>query len=386
MQDPNSKQHPAMSVGMMTFHWAHNYGAILQTYALYHYLNNALCLEARLIDFTTDRQKKINRILPKIRYGMQFPKSIGLFLAKLFHYRLLKRRQSRFELFLRDCFTSTKRYTCFEDLNSVPPTFDATITGSDQVFNYRILPEKELLAYCLAPFQSGKTRKIAFAPSFGNDSIPSEVQYRMDGYLKDFKHLSARETEGALILEAMTGKHVQTLLDPVFLLSAGAWKTLSRPVENIPSTYILCYALNGRHSLGALATKLKTLTGLPIVLVTANVRSGIKAARIVYDAGPREFLWLIENARHVVTDSFHGTVFSTLFEKAFFAHIITQQSAQRIVGLLKRFGLENRLAQLPEDITLENLSLDFSCVNLSITKGRDVSISFLKEALFNPVP
>jgi hypothetical protein len=365
----------------MTFHWAHNYGAVLQTYALYHYLNSALRLDARLIDFTTHRHEIINRILPKFRHGMQFPKSVGLFLFKLLHYRPLKRRQSRFKHFLKDCFTTTKRYRCLEDLNSDLPTFDVTITGSDQVFNYRILPEKELLAYCLAPFPSGHTRKIAFAPSFGNDYIPAEVQNRMEGYLKDFNHLSARENEGALILEAMTGKHVRTLLDPVFLLSAGEWKTISRPVENIPSAYILCYALNGLHALGALATQLKTLTGLPVVLVTANVRSRIKADRIIYDAGPREFLWLLANARHVVTDSFHGTAFAALFEKDFFAHIVTKQNAQRIVGLLKRFGIENRLAQRPEDITLANLSLDYSSARQNLAKGRDASISFLQEAI-----
>jgi hypothetical protein len=227
-----------------------------------------------------------------------------------------------------------------------------------------------------------ETRKIAFAPSFGSNSLTLEVKNKMAIDLKDFQRLSARETEGAVMLEEMTGMPAMVLLDPVFLLEENDWKKFSRPVENIPPAYILCYALNGRKSLGNIALKVKSLTGLPIVLVSSNVRSGIKADRTVYDAGPREFLWLIEHARYVVTDSFHGAAFSILFEKDFFAHIIITQSAQRIVGMLKRFGQENRLISQSVDINIESLPADYAKCRQVIVKEREKSFNYLRESLF----
>jgi len=378
MQDTNYNNRP-LSVGIMTFHWAHNYGAILQLYALYQYLRQVLHLDVRLINFTTDRQEKVNYILPKIQWSKQLPKTIGILLLKSFHYVPLKRRKSRFEQFLQENFVCTRLFRDINDLCANPPLFDAVVTGSDQVFNYRILPEKELLAYCLAPF-SKETRKIAFAPSFGCNSVPSEVLDKMAVYLKDFQSLSAREIEGALFLEQVTSMSVKVLFDPVFLHEAELWRALSRPLK-VPSSYILCYALNGRRSLGDLATKIKTLTNLPIVLVTSNVHSCIEADKIFYDAGPREFLWLIDKAQYVITDSFHGTAFAFLFEKNFFTHVVVKQSAQRLIGLLNKLGQESRLAEKAQDITTENLTIDFSGVRPIIAEERLKSRAFLKKSL-----
>ncbi len=381
MQDSRPHNQRTLSVGIMTFHWAHNYGAILQAYALYHHLQQALSLDVRLVDFTTERQKRVNNIYFKIQMGKQLLKCLGLSILKLRYCGRLNQRKSGFIQFAREEFLFTRLYRDLDDLRSNPPEFDVVITGSDQVFNYRILPEQELQAYCLIPFSSEKTRKIAFAPSFGNNSIPPEVQGKMTSSLADFQCLSSREREGAALMEGMTGRHAEVLFDPVFLLEAGTWRKLMRPVEKIPPTYILCYALNGRQSLGEIAAKIKTLTGLPIVLVTSNVRTGIKADRYVYDAGPREFLWLIDNARYVVTDSFHGTAFANLFERVFCSQVIMQQSAQRIVGLLQSLGQESRLIVQAEDITPENLEMDFTYVSHVIQEERLRSSVFLRGAV-----
>ena len=385
MQDSNHTNSQSKRVGIMTFHWAHNYGAILQTYALYKYLQERLHVEACLIDFITERQRRVNRILPDIRWSIQLPKSFGLFLLKLVYYKSFLRKKLRFKQFALECFTYTRHYGDFDDLRANPPELDAVITGSDQVFNYRILPDKELSAYCLEAFSSEKTRKIAFAPSFGNDSVPPEVRSKMAGSLTDFQSLSARESKGATLLEEMTGRCTEVLFDPVFLHDAPQWRTVARSVELPCSDYILCYALNGRSSLGDLAEKIKLLTGRPIVLVTTRVHTGIKADNTFYDIGPREFLWLIDHAQYVVTDSFHGTAFANLFEKFFYSHIIIPQSAQRIIGLLKALGQESRLAKQAEDITSENLRIDFTFSRQVIMAQRNKAASFLREALFNTI-
>jgi hypothetical protein len=385
MQDLKHDNSRPLRVGIMTFHWAHNYGAILQAYALYHYLRQVLHVEVHVIDFKTNRQIQVNNILPAVRWGIQLPKIVARFLLTLLYFKSLNRRKSRFEDFAQEYLTFTRRYPEFDDLRTNPPEFDAVITGSDQVFNSRILSVQELSAYCLAAFSSERIRKIAFAPSFGNDSVQPEVSSRMSGYLTDFQSLSARESSGLKLLEDMTGQRVEILFDPVFLLEADNWRKLSRSIQKPYSAYILCYALNGLNTLGDLVEKVRNLTGLPIVLITSNVRSCIKADKVIYDAGPQDFLQLIDNARYVLTDSFHGTAFANLFEKDFFTHIIVEQSAQRIIGLLKRLGQESRLVKFPKEITLENLHVDFSCSRNIIIDERKKSDFFLRDALFSTI-
>jgi hypothetical protein len=383
MQDSTHINSQTIRVGIITFHRPHNYGAILQAYALYQYLHQTLRVEVCVIDFMTELYKRELRILPEIQWSVQFPKIVGLYLLKLAHYRSFLRKKSRFEHFTKEFFVLTRPYNDFDDLRSSLPELDAVITGSDQVFNYRMLKDTELSAYCLKPFSSEITRKIGFAPSFGNDSVPPDIHSKMAAWLADFHSLSARESNGAIMIEEMTGRRTEVLFDPVFLHEAQHWRKLALSVELPYSEFILCYALVGRSSLGDLAAKIKLLTGLPILLVTSNVRSGIKADSTFYDIGPREFLWLLDHAQYVVTDSFHGTAFASLFEKDFYSHIVLPQRAQRIIGLLKAIGLESRLAKQAEDIISENLSIDFTFSRQVIMEQRNKSASFLQEALFN---
>ena len=202
--------------------------------------------------------------------------------------------------------------------------------------------------------------------------------------LTDFQCLSARENNGATLIEEMTGRCTEVLFDPVFLHDAQHWRTVARSVELPCTDYILCYALNGRSSLGDLAVKIKLLTGCSIVLVTNRVHTGIKADNTFYDVGPREFIWLIDHAQYVVTDSFHGTAFANIFEKDFYSHIIVSQSSQRIIGLLKTLGLESRLAKLPRDIIIKKLQIDFTFSRSVIKEQRKKSDLFLRRALFKP--
>ncbi len=371
-----------MKIGIMTFHWAHNYGAALQVYALSSYLERTLGADVRIIDFRTERQEKVNNILPRIGLHNLTVKRLGRYLVTLCSHRSLNRRRSRFEEFSRECFTHTRHYADYKALSTDPPLLDCVICGSDQVFNPRVVPEEELMAYCLKPpFPSQNTRKIAYAPSFGSVDIPDCVREAMGACLKEFEYLSAREQDGADLLGAMTGKRVPRVLDPVFLLEADDWRAISRPVDGVQPPYILCYALNGRRALDAMVAKVKQLTGLPIVLLTSNVVSHIRADKTIYDAGPREFVWLMDNAGFIVTDSFHGQAFANLFEKPFYSQIATPYVAERIRGFLRILSLEDRIANDADAITTDTLALDFSRSKTLLAEKRADSVAYLSGAL-----
>lgn len=369
------------SVGIMTFHWAHNYGAILQACGLSHYLTKKLYVDVQIIDFRTKRQERVNSILPKIVFDKNIVKSAGYFFLKMLLFKPLIIRKFRFQKFSKLFFSFTPHYSNCDEIKNSPPLVDYVITGSDQVFNYRILPEDELNAYFLAPFTLKNTRKIAYAPSFGRAEVSESISATMAAYLKDFYALSAREQDGALLLQHMTGGTVPTVVDPVLLLEAEEWKEIGKPIEKIKGPYILCYALNGRHFLGEMAARIKKITGLQVVLMTSKILTGIKSDITVYNAGPQEFLWLLSNATYVVSDSFHGMVFSTIFEKSFYVQIAAPQGAERIQSYLQMLSLESRVINKSEQIEEGSLTIDYTYQRKVLSDLRRKSEEYLMSSL-----
>lgn len=374
------------SAGIVTFHWAHNYGAVLQAYALCDCLNRAFSVKTLVVDFTTSRQRKINRILPSLQSGPDLSRRTALFILKLFHYPTLHCRKRRFERFLKTYVNCTRPYVSIDDLRTDPPHLDALFSGSDQVFNSDILPPEELAVYCLEPFPQG-TRRIAFAPSFGGATILTDkARHTMTEHLRRFDNLSSREAEGSALIQSLIGRPVPTVIDPVFLLTAAEWHALASGGTIKGKDYILCYALNGRSSLNALVRKLNALTTLPVVLLTSNVRSRIRADVTRYDAGPREFLELFAKARYVVTDSFHGTAFSILLEKDFYSHQVSRMGGQRIINLLHRLGLSERLAHTPDEIVPATLAVDYSLPCRKLAAERAFALTYLRDAIGGKEP
>ena len=369
-------------VGIITFHWAHNYGAVLQAYALCQYIKTRLKHEPCIIDFRTFRQQKVNTNFKWPPFNRHFVKAFGVLLLRLLRIKALRKRSQRFSNFIKENLTCSRHLSTYNELNSSKLELDAVVSGSDQVFNAEILPHDELLAYLLIPFAASKFRLIAYAPSFGNTDLSQETKKEISKPLQDFHFLSAREAPGQRLLQELTGKSIPLVLDPVFLVSRQAWMNIASQVKAIPKPYILCYALNGREALGGIANKVKSILNIPIVMITAKVRNRIKADVALFDVGPREFVWLFENANFVVTDSFHGTAFSILFEKDFYTQIALPRNSQRIIGLLNQIKLSNRIINDADiDITAETLKINYSFPNQIIQRLKAESESYLSKSL-----
>jgi hypothetical protein len=358
------------SIGIMTFHGSQNYGGVLQAYALLTYLKNKKENRVKIIDFKV-------RDVPIFKPVKNW-KDLLLLGIVLWNYPSLKRKANRFEQFRNEQMDLTERYQTYEELAENPPEFDIYIAGSDQVF----YPSGELAdAFYLDFVSSEKSRKVAYAPSFGVNHVPDERKGRITELLNRFDFLSARESGGSKIIRALTGRNVLTVLDPVFLLDRERWRQAERPVQKIARPYILCYALIGRVPQMKIADRVKQLTGLPIVLVTHSLYPRTDADIVIHDAGPREFLWLFDNAEYVVTDSFHGTAFSVLFEKAFFSYIAFQEKAERIRSLLHIIGLGDRIFNKDNEFSKDKLTIDFKCPRERLLKEISLSADYLASAL-----
>ena len=314
-----------------------NYGAVLQCYALQRFLRNHTTDNVEVIDFTTEEHIRSLKLFG--RKSSNLLKNIILNILVLRHYSALKRRQERTAEFKRDNINFTSRYIDAKKLLENPPKEDVYVTGSDQVFN---LNSSFVDVYYLN-FNKGNARKVAYAPSFGVAEFDNDYRKRVPKYIKDFDALSCREQTGAAFLSDLTGKMVPVVVDPTMLLSAEDWtKVAKKPkIED----YILIYDLNGKDNLVVIAKKIQNLTKSKIVCITSNERNRYDVDKTVFDAGPSEFVGWFANANYVVTDSFHGTSFSIIFNKPFSTYVAATKTSDRVRTLLGKFNLNWRLIE-----------------------------------------
>lgn len=363
-----------MNIGIITFHSAHNYGAMLQAFALQKYIKNNYNCNVKNINFNTDKDIKAYKIFKKHKKIHSYIWEI----LKFLHYSELKKRHNSFESFLNDYIDTTERYPTYKKLIENPPPFDIYISGSDQVFSPM---GKELIAYYL-DFGYDDTKRIAYAPSFGYTSIPDDKKEIIKKLLLRFNYLSAREKSGCQIIKDLINKDVPNVVDPVFLLDSQEYRKISNPVKLKYENYILCYSLVGIKKQIALAIRLKEITGLPIVLIKDSALLPIKGVdKIIRFAGPREFLWLFDNAKYVVTDSFHGTAFSLIFKKNFFSTIAFPEKADRIYSILNEIGLNDRIIDNLIEITENNLEINYHIPSKKLEEKINTSKEYLKKSL-----
>ena len=333
-----------MKIGIFTY-FQTNYGAVLQAYALQKYLQNQPGTEVEIIDFTTPEHLEGHKICKK--QSLKNPvAAIAYYFFTLIHYRQLKRRVTRTWDFKNKYFNFSRRYSSMKDALENHPKEDIYITGSDQVFN----PDGKYVPLYYLGFDKGHGKKVAYAPSFGISKFDDSMTQKIEGYVRDFDYLSCREPAGAEYLSSIVGQEVPVVVDPVLLHGADEWgKVATTP--KMRGNYIFVYDLNGAESLIKIAKKIQKETKLPIVCLTRNRLKIYPINKQIYDAGPAEFVGWIKNASYVVTDSFHGTVFSLIFIKQFFTYIALERTSSRIRNILGKVGLENRI------VTKERLNM-----------------------------
>mgnify|MGYP001173875097 CR=1 FL=1 len=363
-----------MKIGIVTYHSDHNYGAMLQAYALQKFIKQQLLADVQIINYIPKVKIHSSHILPKINSL----KSLAWCIIKLFYYKSIKRKHNSFEYFLEKYMDKTKVYYSYEELLKDPPIFDLYITGSDQTFNPNSI---HIYVFFLAFCPKGSI-KISYAPSFGYSFIPENKQAILKALLEDYSYLSVRETSGSNIINSLISKNVPSVLDPVFLVKRDEWKNIAKPLKIKYKSFILCYSLIGNKLQMDIAIQLKEKTGLPIILLTHTVFSRTKADLTINCAGPLEFLWLFDHSNYVVTDSFHGTAFSVLFEKPFYSCIVLKEKSDRIIDLLRKLDLEDRVISDQKMRINGNIDIEYNKIADKLEEERKRSIDYLLAAIY----
>lgn len=320
-----------MKIRLITFHTPKNYGAVLQAYSLMSYLKR-YSDDVEIIDYNTPSLRAKYPVKAKSTTLKQFVYNMLM----LPSYRKKKKKFRKFECFVAENLALTKRYESLTELLAAPPDADIALTGSDQVFN-PLRNEEERKVFYLDFIPSG-TKKIAYAASFGVNAVPEDKKNEISEYLKSFDFISVRENSGVGIVKDLTGQTASEVLDPVFLNDANFWRKIVAPYKKKFKNYLFYYRLMNSAESDAAARKIAKEKKLKLVVMTDGFLKW-HADNVLRDVGPKEFLYLMDNADYIVTDSFHGVAFSLVFEKQFYFCDTNPKTNGRGLDLLQKSGI-----------------------------------------------
>jgi hypothetical protein len=371
-----------MKTGLITFHYAHHYGAQLQAYALHKTVEN-LGYSCEIIDYVRPDTIEGSSLFKK---GAS-PGAILSNIHTLLHLPSFRRRHQRFSSFVKKHMKlGGKRYTSNEDLMADPPAYDCYLCGSDQIWNPMIFRPEGFDPAFFMPF-AGDKKRIAYAPSFGLSAIPKPYTEVLKEYLSGFYALSAREQSGSEIIRNLTGRDTEVVLDPTMLLEESDWLRVCSG-ERKGRPYILCYFITDPAPFSDTIRSISENLKLPVIALCGSRKPIPGAIERIYDAGPKEFLGLIRDSAFVCTNSFHGTVFAILFKKEFFCFETGGTSRKsvgsRLTSLLERLELSDRLihpARSRSIIELIGTGIDYGTVMEKLEKERQRSLGYLKNSL-----
>lgn len=372
------------TIGIITYHHYYNYGTMLQALALQEKVEQ-LGYQAELIDFKQDNSLSRYEML-KLRI-----KRMPVYIKERKKYRVLadsrekiKEKNELFEQFYKTYLhVGKKKYTTTQQLMENPPVYDGYVVGSDQTWNPFVANSPE--AFFL-PFVENKSKKGSYGPSLAVKSLSDEKEKEYRKKLSNFSFLSCREQDGAQLLSRITQKEVKCVLDPTLLLSAKEWgKYYEFEIPKEP--YILVYFLGEKSEHRRAVEKIQKLTNWKIIsLPAAYLEMENNDYKKVW-GGPKEFLSLIRGAALICTDSFHGTMFSINFQRNFFSFCKSSDSEEssensRLYSALNIFGLSNRIIHNMDNLTAEDISIDYKNVIPILEEQRRDSIEYLENMLF----
>lgn len=375
-----------MKVGILTLPLWHNYGGILQAYALQLSLQR-LGYDAILMDVKRDELAFRKELLKGIKRWV----NTNLFSAiEKPYYPNFKEREEislHTRSFVRNKIKPITEHLPLSDISKYSKKFEAIIVGSDQVWRPEYCPN---LNYYFLSFTSPTTIKISYAASLGTDDwrFSKDDTINCSSLLSQFKSVSVREESAVCLLKNNLNYKPIQVCDPTLLLEKEDYLNLlneySCNTENGGSG-IFCYILDPNDSRMSNFKNISNLTGLDTYQMMP------KAFDKYYKENPKAYMyppvesWIdcFHRSDFVITDSFHGTVFSIIFNKPFIVIANTERGKTRFESLLKQFNLEERmfdsLDECSEEIFKKNI--DWSNVNKIREREQNRGLSFLTSSL-----
>jgi len=369
------------TIGIITIHKIHNYGSVLQAYALQRVCEE-IGFKVEIIDYMFPNEFHTdNKFKTQGDSQPNEPKWIKMLFAKA-----LMRQHKGIDTFVKKYqHLSSSLYSSPDELKAQAPAYDVYITGSDQLWNPRFCNGDPAF---MLHFTPDDALKISYAASIGANAIPTELIPRYKGLLSRYAHIGVRENSGRKVIKDIIGKDVEVVLDPTLLLCKDEWNQIAVSNRQFKKKYILCYFLNYTFNsfpyVDQLADYMQKQTGYEIVRVSRPPHK-LFTSHTQYRVGatPEEFLALVRDSEMVLTTSFHGTAFAVNYGKPVFTVVKDRNASDsRQVSLMENLGLEKQILSITDDFpTQDRFSYDVEEEQRRLQVLRQQSIDFLKNAL-----
>lgn len=357
-----------MKVGIITMHRVLNLGSALQAFALQRFLS-ANGIESEIIDYEFPPKRNL---LYRINIGLRV--AVYRLRAGTFFKKTTK---SYFKDFYKNFFQLSRHKYPYSDIRETNDIYDVFLTGSDQVWNP--VWTQDDTNFLLSFADDGKL-KFSYAASFAINSIPDKYKNIYKNLLNRYKYISVRENSGVDIVKELTGKQADLVLDPTLLLAKEDYGALSRRStvhfdEPFILVYILNYMYNPYPEINNIIKNVHNGLGGKVVYIGSGKFSAYSNDCICVDnLGPCEFVWLFEHASFIITTSFHGTAFASLFHKPLISVVKSKNDTDgRMPTLLKLIGGENSIIEYnAEDFHLDNPEY-YRCSEERLSAQRELS-------------
>ena len=340
-------------VGVITVHKNVNYGANLQAFASCRYLNKK-GFDCKVIDYTLPSHEKSVHLFSWLKQSWDgdknktFSRKIKLAAALALSMLWKSKRLTTFAKFRKKYIKMTKPCTKVQDIVNL--NLDTVVCGSDQIWNPTITDGVNPIFYGAI---DGVQTKISYAASVGKDKFELNDENKVKDLVLALDYCSVREENTAQYLSRLTGRSIETVCDPVFLLDKTDYESIAAKCL-FKKNYVFLYSVVHNDDLTAIAKDYADKHNLPLIEVCTEKTKGAKHQQI-NTFGPSEFLSCFQYAEAVFTNSFHGTAFSLIFQKDFYI-VDNKAGGSRITNLLEKVGLLDRLIS-------EKIEQDFSVID-----------------------
>ena len=349
-----------------------NYGSALQSWALSQAVGR-LGYNAKLVDYCPDILADKNPLDP---FGNMWDKDEESIRMCKLTMPAIRINYEKFMRFYNERFTKTKKKYTSVNFNEITDDerIDGFVCGSDTIF---CPDEFGIDDGYYANYDCMKGKSVAYAASFGDPHFTDETYLLLNERLKNFKAFGLRENLMIPYVSEHTDVPVQKVLDPTLLLTSDDYDTIAEK-RLVPEKYLLLYTRRYNPTMNDYAEKLAKQNGWKIVEISLRATNAELGHQMYYEAGVEEFLSLVKHAEYVVTNSFHGMIFSVQYKRSFVV-FSREQCDTKIIELLELFGLSDRMLSAGTE-SFRNV-IDYDAVHRNIAAARKGSLQFLSSEL-----
>ena len=370
-----------MKIGILTYQRAHNYGALLQAYALKTYLKS-LGHQTEVIDYWPEYHDEDYKLIPYFKPRSFLGKIKAILLLFLGYNRIIKRANGYKKFMSKHLnLTVNPKYSNEQEMSEIE--YDVVVYGSDQIWRKSNYPFfKGFSDLFFGDSLKKVNKKITYAASMGIIDVDNQDKDYLKRKLKNFDSISVREEELKLLVDEIKEDNVSLVLDPVFLLAKEEWVELNTSAIPLSQDkYIFFYQLMPSKDSIDFVQRLKEFYGYKVIEIRGRVEPLLFGNRYHQTASPFDFLSLLQNAEIVVSTSFHGVAFSLIFEKQFYA-LGMEKNSGRVQSLLNKLNISERLITTTNQLNFEE-KVNYQNVNIRKQELINQSQNYLIKTLNN---